>query len=355
MIANISPSISAYEDTLNTLKYATCIKMVQGKSQKPKQPKKVETVEKLKEEVAKLKKSIFQTRLGRNKTLGQPNEELSKPSEKIRKIEDKLKTHFDQETVIKRKIFELEQENQSLAIKLFSLRLSIAEGNNGDKCIDETVMSIYKLERDIKQNMDKVDENVKTLALLYERRNDIISEIQRQILSTTLDGKAFQSLLKNALYDSMQMDFQRSNHYVMFMLKQRENYISHLKKKLIKSQFCQMRRMTHREGFDRKESRMKRIEENNMNLMLGVEQEINSSKSLTKLPDIASSSYDETAGSFLFLNGETPKSKSLVLQSPLRLSASKKYLPIIRRSNKGNFSSNSNLCLSLYIHRWINS
>jgi len=253
MIGCISPSIISYENTLNTLKFCQRAKLISNQSlpiqispkfattiESAHSAKSIQIVEKLKSEISRLRKSLSQVKVTKKLTkcqqLGQfcqNKGEQYRPSERVKKIEDTLKEHFDKENEIKRKIFELEQKNHELGIHLFEMKLGSAGYSSPDKKLQNTII-VNQMVSDIKSKIDKnnilIQENLSELLKLQEKRNEVINEIQNSLLSSTFDKKSFEILINNSLSDSAQIDYARNNHYTIFLLRQRENYIKYLKR-----------------------------------------------------------------------------------------------------------------------------
>ncbi len=259
MIANISPSIMCYEDTLNTLKYANRAKQI-----KTSVSRNVLNVQKhindyqgminqLRGEVSILRKQLEETKIRRVERMlkeengsKRPEKEvrLYYPSERLRKIEGRLNEHFEREIKIKKKVLEVEQESQRLGFELFSLQLQLSRSKNADSSTTTDSAKITKeiegVRRQIENNGHKVKAHLQSLQEMEDGREAVLDEIKQNMLNSSIDHEAFKFLLKNQISDSLQVDYERNNLRALFLLRQRENYIDHLKSELSRSYFCSL-------------------------------------------------------------------------------------------------------------------
>jgi len=124
MITNISPAFAAYEDTLNTLKYADRAKQI--KTVVKRNVLNVEfhisnytkIINQLREEIVSLR-----TQLGASSNVvGAPRQSLGKQTgnNKLKAMKIELNLKFEREITIKKEIYECDMKNEDLAFKLFS-------------------------------------------------------------------------------------------------------------------------------------------------------------------------------------------------------------------------------------------
>jgi hypothetical protein len=265
MIANISPSILAYEDTLNTLKYAdraksiktivernvTNVKAHVDNYQQVKNQLKTEIFHlknQLQEEKSKKKeagiKPFGRGKGGISERENGKKEEIKQyyPSEKIKKMKLRLNIHFEKELKVKKKIFELEQSNENLGFVLFSKQLQLSKRNHqvqvGGQSVDNP--EFIKIRKELQVTLKSIDENTRkikghlqNLQRLEQEREKYIKAIQKEMLNTSVDQEAFKLVYGNALASLIQVDYDRNNAYARYQLRQRENYIEHLREELI--------------------------------------------------------------------------------------------------------------------------
>jgi kinesin family member 18/19 len=120
MIANISPSSACFEDTHNTLKYANRAKNIKTTVQRNVHnveyhiSKYTQIIAQLRGEITELKTQI--------KTGGVPGGMLIPNQQELEKSKEELTTHFIDEVKVKKRIHELEQKMESVAMILSTKR-----------------------------------------------------------------------------------------------------------------------------------------------------------------------------------------------------------------------------------------
>jgi len=378
MIANISPSISSYEDTLNTLKYADRAKQIKTTVSRNVLNVKAhinnyqEIINKLKSEVGILRKQLDEAKQQKvEKILNAPKSPKKKPdnivkmyypSEKLKEIEVKLKSHFEQEIKLKLKILEIEQESQKLGFDLFDLQLQLTKSKKDSLPVSSTVQytkEIENVKRQIENNSRRVKAHARTLAELHDTREKLFDEIRQHMLNSSIDHEAFKFLLKNQLHDSMAIDYKRNNLYAQFLVKQRENYIKYLKSELSKSYFLLF--LSHSQPNSINDSSAEDEEDKNISTMLKIENEFKS-PSLSNLPPIKNitqkqenstisiTDEENIKDSLLFGNMQSPIYNDLKRMPKARSDHVQEHLPTIKNRGKASkFSIRSIFFISLFL------
>ena len=158
MITNISPAFTAYEDTLNTLKYADRAKHI--KTIVKRNVLNVDfhisnytkIITQLRDEILSLRNQLGNgsSNIGIPRhSVGQKNNITGNNKLKTMKIDMNLK--FEKEIMIKKEIYECDMKNEDLAFKLFSKQLIISKNKNkgGGQMVQQVEQEVLRLKEEI--------------------------------------------------------------------------------------------------------------------------------------------------------------------------------------------------------------
>lgn len=146
------------------------------------------------------------------------------------KIDMNLK--FEREITIKKEIYEFDMRNEDLAFKLFSKQLFVSKNKNkqGTQVYTQVENEITKLKEDIEGNSQKKNQLTKQLTDMEQQRNKMIEDYQQEMLQQEIEQIDVQ--YNQHLLNLKQIDFKRKENRAEFHIKQRDNYIYHLKEQL---------------------------------------------------------------------------------------------------------------------------
>ena len=252
MIANVSPSVLCYEDTMNTLKYADRAKQIKTIVQR--NVLNVQThisnynhlINQLKVEITQLKKQVTEEKSKRVEDVKKAKDEKKQPktevkmyypSDRIKKMQLKLNIHFQKETKTKKKIFEIEQGNVGMGFTLFQKQLNISKrqkssGEKDTQDITKLRKEIEQIRRAMEEGTRKIKAHLQNLEKLEAEREDIKKQVEQEFFNNSIDKESFKYLFRNEVHNLLQLDYERNNAIASYHLKQRENYIEHLREEL---------------------------------------------------------------------------------------------------------------------------
>ena len=200
MIANISPSYMCYEDTLNTLKYADRAKQI--KTVVKRNTLNVEyhisnyknIINNLRSEITNLKGQLSEAKLGGSiklknddddsflpeiQSAGTPKIDREESTEDFKKKQLGMTMHFEREATHKKKILEIDHENEKLAFELFGKERRIRKLNQVNDAgeIKSLVNEIKDLRGQIEQNTQHMRKVQKKLENLENNRNQMLTDL----------------------------------------------------------------------------------------------------------------------------------------------------------------------------------
>lgn len=181
----------------------------------------------------KITKSIEKSVLPIIQTANTPK--VNQSSEKQAELKKKqldMNIHFEKEAMHKKKILEIDKDNEKLAFDLFSKELKVRKLMKLED-VDQNEIKQYRSEiNELKSKIEENSEHKKSiqnkLSKLEEKRSELLYNFRDEID----EEDNVDALYNQHLLNLQDIEYTRKEKQAEFHIKQREMYIDHLKKQL---------------------------------------------------------------------------------------------------------------------------
>ena len=223
MIACISPSYGAFEDTHNTLTYANRAKNIKTNVQR--------NVVNVQYHIAKYTAIISQLRSEVTELRSQLHSKRNMPNANIEKYLIVLNTHFQEEAKCRKNIHQIEQSISQLGFVLFSRQIELGDLLEGSENWTRANTEIETLKKTIENNeVQLASEREKSSELEKKRAGIENSWIKLGIVEPYLSQLGLE--MKKLVLNISSLDFECKESQNKAVLEQKEVYIKLLEEQL---------------------------------------------------------------------------------------------------------------------------